>query len=119
MRFTNADPKYAGRDDDKQGGDTIMTMERVREIMSYNAGLDDDTTWLWLTSEQMGFPLTARGAEEEVRRAEGPDQSESQRVDCHPTASHLALAITDFILDEKRKCCDDELEQILTFLHKV
>ena len=25
--FTNADPGYAGRLDDKQGGDTIVTME--------------------------------------------------------------------------------------------
>jgi len=30
MIFTNADPRYAGRLDDKQGGDTILTMERVR-----------------------------------------------------------------------------------------
>ena len=49
MRFTNADPTYAGRDDDKQGDDTIMTTERLGEIISSNAGLNDDTTWLWLT----------------------------------------------------------------------
>jgi len=29
MIFTNADPRYAGRLDDKQGGDTTVTMERV------------------------------------------------------------------------------------------
>jgi hypothetical protein len=29
--FTNADPRYAGSLYDKQGGDTIVTMERVRE----------------------------------------------------------------------------------------
>ena len=34
-----------------------------------------------------------------------------------PTTSHLAPAIADFILDDKRKGYDDELEQILTFLH--
>ena len=39
MRFTNADPRYAGRDDNKQGSDTIMTMERVREMISHNTGL--------------------------------------------------------------------------------
>ena len=94
-----------------------MTLERVRKIISSNAGLNDDATWLWLTSEQMGFPLRTGGAEEEVRRAEGSDQSESQRMDCHPTASYLAPAIADFILDEKRKCHDGELEQILTFPH--
>jgi len=29
MVFTNADLRYAGRFDDKQGSDTIVTMERV------------------------------------------------------------------------------------------
>ena len=93
MRFTNTGPRYAGRDDDKQGGDTIITMKRVREMISYNAGLNDDATWLWLISEQMGFHLSTGGAEEGVRRTEGSDQSESERRDCHPTASHLAPAI--------------------------
>ena len=40
-----------------------MTIERVREAIAFNAELADESTWLWLTSEQMGFPLrpTARG----------------------------------------------------------
>ena len=42
---------------DKQGGDTIVTMERVREAIAFNAELADESTGLWLTSEQMGFPL--------------------------------------------------------------
>ena len=69
MIFTNADPMYVGRLDDKQGGDTIVTMERVREATAFNAGLADESTWLWLTSEQMGFPLrpTGGGARGESR----------------------------------------------------
>ena len=73
MRFTNADPRYAGRDDDKQGGDTIMTMKKVRQMISYNAKQNDDNTWRWLTSEQMGFHLSIGGAEEGVKRAEWSD----------------------------------------------
>ena len=57
MIFSNVDPRYADRLDDKQGGDTIVTMERVREAIAFNAGLADESTWLWLTSEQMGFRL--------------------------------------------------------------
>ena len=60
MVFTNADLRYAGRFDDKQGSDTIVTMERVREAIAFNAGLAglaEESTWLWLTSEQMGFSL--------------------------------------------------------------
>ena len=41
MILTNADPRYAGRLDDKQGGDTIVTMERVREAIAFNAELLD------------------------------------------------------------------------------
>ena len=46
MIFTNADPRYTGRLDDKQGGDTIVTMERVREAIAFNAELADESTWL-------------------------------------------------------------------------
>jgi len=51
MLFTNADPRYAGKLENKQGGDTIVTMERVREAIAFNAELADESTWLWLTSE--------------------------------------------------------------------
>ena len=53
--------RYAGRSDDKQGGDTIVTMERVIEAIAFNVELVDESTWLWLTSEQMGFPLRPIG----------------------------------------------------------
>jgi len=56
--------RSAGRLDDKQGGDTIVTMERVREAIAFNAELADESTWLLLTSEQMGFPLRQTGGRE-------------------------------------------------------
>jgi len=65
MIFTNADSRYADRLDDKQGGDTIVAMERVREAIAFNAELADESTWLWLTSEQMGFPLRPTGEGEQ------------------------------------------------------
>ena len=43
MIFTNADPRYTGRLDDKQGGDTIVTMERIREAVAFNAELADES----------------------------------------------------------------------------
>ena len=48
MIFTNADPRYAGRLDDKQGVDTIVTIERVREAIAFNAELADVSAWLLL-----------------------------------------------------------------------
>jgi len=100
MDFTNANPRYAGRVDNKQGGDTIVTMERVREAIAFNAEVADESTWLRLPSEQMGFPLRPTGGGEHEERAEDVDSS--QGVHDHLVAYHLAPAITDFISDENR-----------------
>jgi len=70
MIFTNADPRYAGRLDDKQGSDTIVMMERVREAITFNTELVEESTWLWLTSEQMDFPLRLTGGGEHEERSE-------------------------------------------------
>jgi len=113
--FTNADPRYAGRFDEKQGGNTIVTMERFREAIAFDAELADESTWLWLTSEQKGFSLRPTGRGEHERREEDLDRS--QRVRDHLVAYHLAPAITDFILDENWECCNNDLEQTLTQLH--
>ena len=32
-------------------------MDRVREAITFDAELADESTWLWLTSEQVDFPL--------------------------------------------------------------
>jgi len=56
----------------------IVTMERVREEIAFNAELADESTWLWLTSEHMGFPLRPTGGGEHEERAE--DLNSSQRV---------------------------------------
>jgi len=42
MVFTNADPRYAGRLDGKQGGDTVVSMERARETIAFNAELTNE-----------------------------------------------------------------------------
>ena len=115
MIFTNTGPRYAGRLHDKQGGDTIVTMERVREAITFNAELADKLTWLWPTLEQMGFSLRSRGWGQHEERAE--DFDSSQRVCEHLFSCHLAPAITNFTSDENRECCNNEFEQILTLLH--
>ena len=70
MISANADPRYASRFDNKERGNTIVTMERVREALAFNAELADESTWLWLTSEQMGVPLRPTGGGEHEERAE-------------------------------------------------
>ena len=63
----------------------------------------------------MGFPLRTTGGGEHEERAE--DLDSSQGVRDHLVVYHLAPAITDFISDENRVCCNNDLEQTLTLLH--
>jgi len=90
-------------------------MERVREAIAFNAELADKSTWLWLTLEQLGFPLRPTGGGEQEDGAE--DLDSSQGVRDHLVAYHLAPAINAFISDENRVCCNNDLEQTLTLLH--
>ena len=72
---------------------------------------------LWLTSEQMSFSLATGGAEKDLESGEESNQSSVPKVKSHPIAHHLASIITKFMLDEKRRCCDNKLEQTLALLH--
>ena len=90
-------------------------MERVKKAIALNAELADESTWLRLTSEQMGFPLRSTRGGEHEERAE--DLDSSQGVHDHLVAYYLAPAITDFISDENRVCCNNDLEQTLMLLH--
>ena len=63
--FTNADPRYAGKLDDPQEGDTTILMQQVREVMTVNQEIKNESSWMiWLTSMQVGFPLRSEFANE-------------------------------------------------------
>jgi len=62
--FTNADPRYAGKLDGLQGGDTTVLMQQIREVMTVNQKMTDESSWIWLTLKQMGFPLRSEFANE-------------------------------------------------------
>jgi len=55
--FTNAYPRYAGKLDDPQGGDTTMLIQQIREVMTVNQEMKDKSSWIWLTLEQLRFSL--------------------------------------------------------------
>jgi len=44
MVFTNDDPRYARKLDDPQGGDTTMLMQQVREVMTVNQEMIDESS---------------------------------------------------------------------------
>jgi len=112
--FTNADPRYAGKLDDPQGGDATMLMQQVREFMTVNQEMTDELSWIWLTSEQMGFPLRSEFANENHGGAGSLKQCNDQRTD--QTAFFLAPIITDFIRNTKRQLYDEKIESALEML---
>ena len=63
----------------------------------------------------MGFLLRPTSEGEHEENVEDLDRR--QRVHDHLVAYHLAPAITEFILDEDRECCNNELEQTLRLLY--
>jgi len=115
--FTNADPRYAGKLDDSQGGDTTMLMQQVREVMTINQEMEDrdKSSWIWLTSEQMGVPLHSEFANDNHSEAGSSTQCNDQRTD--QTTFFLAPIITDFIRNTKKELFDEKLEDALEMLN--
>jgi len=114
IAFTNANPRYAGKLDDPQGGDATMLMQQVREVMMVNQEMTDESSWIWLTSEQIGFPLQSEFANENHGEAGSSKQCNDQRTD--QTAFCLAPIITYLIRNTKRDLYDEKLEDTLEIL---
>jgi len=112
--FTDANPRYAGKLDDPQGDDTTMLMQQVREVMTVTQEMTDESSWIWLTSEQMGFPLWSEFANENHGEAGSSKQCNDQRTD--QTAFFLAPILTDFIRNTPRELYDEKLEDALEML---
>ena len=113
--FSNADPRYAGKLDDLQGGDTTMLMmQQVREVMTVNQEMTDESSWIWLTSEQMGFSLRSEFVNENHGEAGISKQCNDQGTD--QTTFFLVPIITDFIRNTKRELYDEKLEDALEML---
>jgi len=78
---SNVSNTSSGKLDDPQGGDTTMLMQQVREVMTVNQEMTDESSWIWLTSEQMGFPLRSEFANENHGEAGSSKQCNDQRTD--------------------------------------
>jgi len=77
MVFINVDPRYAGKLDDPQGGDTTMLMQQVRGVMTVNQEMEDESNWIWLTLEQ----IRSEFANEDHGEAGSSKQCNDQRTD--------------------------------------
>jgi hypothetical protein len=76
--------------------------------------MEDESNWIWLTLEQMGFPLRSEFANENHVEAGSSKQYNDQRTD--ETAFFLAPIITDFIRNTKRELYDEKLEDAFEML---
>jgi len=58
-----------------------MLMPQVREVMTFNQEMADESSWIWLTLEQIGFPLRLEFAHEKHGEAGSSKQCNDQRTD--------------------------------------
>jgi len=91
-----------------------MLMQQVREVMTVNQEMTNESSRIWLTSEQMGLLLRSELANENHGEAGSSKQCNDQRTE--QTAFFLAPIITDFIRNTKRELCDEKLEDALEML---
>jgi len=100
----------------KEVTDTTMLMQQVREVMTVNQELEDESSCVWLTSEQMGFPLRSEFAKENHGEAESSKQCNDSGQRTDQTTFSLAPIITDFFQNTKMELYDEKLEFALEML---
>jgi len=89
-------------------------IQQVREVMTVNQEMTDESSWIWLTSEHMGSPLWSEFANKNHGEAGSSKQCNDQCTD--QTAFYLAPIIADFIRNTKRELYDEKLEDALEML---
>ena len=88
LLLSTADPRYVGRGDDVNGGDVIFDCEEIRSLLRSAATIAKESTTLWLTTQEMGWALTADEEEMHIAR----DATEGK-----VTKRQLAPAISAYI----------------------
>jgi len=91
-----------------------MLMQQGREVMTVNQEMTDESSWIWLTSEQMGFLLLSEFANKNHGEAGSSKQCNDQYTD--QTAFFLAHIITDLIRNTERELYDEKLADALEML---
>jgi len=94
-----------------------MLIQQVREVMTVNQELKDESSWIWLLSEQMVFLLRSEFAKEDHGEAGISKQCNDQRTD--QTAFFLAPIITDFIRNTQRELYDEKLQDALDIFENI
>jgi len=91
-----------------------MLMQQVREVVTVNQEIKDESSWIWLTSEQIGLWMRSEYVNKNHSVARSSKQCKEQRAD--QTASFLVPIFTDFIPNATRELYDEKLEDVLKML---
>jgi len=91
-----------------------VLMQQVKEVRTVNQEMQDKSSWIWLTSEQMGFLLRSEFANENHSEVGSSKQCNDQRTTL--TKFFLAPIITDFIRKTQRELYDEQLADALEML---
>ena len=83
-----ADPRYAGREDERSGGDVLLDAGRLRKVLEAMIALEESEMTVWLTTKEMGYALEAESDE----LIEERDEREGRR-----TGRWIAPQIESFI----------------------
>jgi len=81
-----------------------MLMQQVRDVVTVIQEIEDESSWIWLTSEQMGFLLWSEFANDNHGEAGFSKQCNDERTD--QTAFFLAPIVTDFIRNTRTELYD-------------
>jgi len=91
-----------------------MLMQQVKNVMTVNQEMTDESSLMWLTLEQMGVPLQSEFANENHGEAGSSKQCNDRGTD--HTAFFLVPIITDFIRNTERELYDEKLQDALEML---
>jgi hypothetical protein len=78
LKLRAADPRYITHGDDSDRGDILLTLAQVRELILEKQQSEEEVATVWLTTADMGFPLTEESNEvlcpKDVREGKGIDR---------------------------------------------
>ena len=57
-----SDPRYAGREDERSGGDVLLDAGRLWQVLEAMIALEESEMIVWLTSKEMGYASEAKSA---------------------------------------------------------
>ena len=103
-----ADPRYISRADERSGGNVLLDAGQLRQILEATMTIDEHETEVWLTTSQMGYPLTVE--EDEIRHWR--DEIEGRQ-----TGRWLAPQISAFIANSETLHEDKHFEEELRAMH--